>query len=441
MPSDQTPRDLFFKLYVIATGDDDERLCRDISDSQCREQPGNFVRQILAQWLSKVGDVLADPKIVLPWLIGAVGAPTYLVGMLVPVRESLALLPQTIVGGVIRRFAVRKWFWVCASVVEGLCILAMALLALAGLRGSVAGWSIMALLVCFSLARGVASIASKDTLGKTVAKGHRGRVGGYAQSGAGFVAGAMGLYLIVVPQELQPDWVLYAMLAVAGSAWLAAAAAFATIAEVPGATDGGRSLRDIARDQWSLLLSERDLQKFLLARGLLMATSLVGPVYVALAQQQSNASLGGLGWLLLASGLASALSSSVWGSLSDRSSRATMAIAAAIAAVLGVLVLTLLHTAPALTQHVEFYAAVLFVLNVAHAGARIGRKTHAVDIAEGDRKTEYVAVSNTVIGVLLLLVGGMIAGLLAIGPQLAIAVLSLMALGAALAAMWMQPAQ
>jgi hypothetical protein len=46
------------------------------------------------------------------------------------------------------------------------------------------------------------------------------------------------------------------------------------------------------------------------------------------------------------------------------------------------------------------------VLSVAHAGVRIGRKTYLVDMAGGTKRTDYVSVSNTVIGVLLLVTGG-----------------------------------
>lgn len=94
--------DLTFWLYDLATGDEDARLCRDIPETQCREQPKSFLCQVAAQALSKTGDALADTKVVLPWLLGAVGTPGFLIGLLVPIRESLALLPQILVGGVIR---------------------------------------------------------------------------------------------------------------------------------------------------------------------------------------------------------------------------------------------------------------------------------------------------------------------------------------------------
>jgi hypothetical protein len=46
-----------------------------------------------------------------------------------------------------------------------------------------------------------------------------------------------------------------------------------------------------------------------------------------------------------------------------------------------------------------------FFLAIAHSGVRIGRKTYILDLAGGTRRTDYVAVSNTVIGAVLLVSG------------------------------------
>ena len=52
------------------------------------------------------------------------------------------------------------------------------------------------------------------------------------------------------------------------------------------------------------LVEDRELQKFLVARALMIATALTGPLYVSLAQERTGQSLDGLGWLLVASGFA-----------------------------------------------------------------------------------------------------------------------------------------
>jgi hypothetical protein len=61
----------------------------------------------------------------------------------------------------------------------------------------------------------------------------------------------------------------------------------------------------------------------------------------------------------------------------------------------------------------------------------VGRKTYVVNLASGNKRTDYVAISNTTIGVLLLVVGTV--GLLTpvLGNAGVIGVLALMGLGGA----------
>ncbi|UCF76580.1 MAG: MFS transporter [Betaproteobacteria bacterium] len=317
----------------------------------------------------------------------------------------------------------------------------MGVVAALGLRGAAAGWTIVGLLVVFSLARGIASIAAKDTLGKTVSKGRRGRISGYAEMASGLAASAAALYLALSPENARPEWLLYAIVVAAGICWFLAAATFWTIKEHPGATEGGRGIRDLVRDQVMLLIRDSELQRFLAARTLMISTALVGPVYVSLAQRGTGQSLDSLGWLLIASGLASVVSSSFWGAFSDKSSRLTITFAALLAGILGLCVLAALKLFPDVGDSIAFYAAILFVLGIAHAGVRIGRKTHVVDLATGDRKAEYVALSNTIIGVLLLVVGVLISALLGLGLEVGIGALSVMALLGAVMALTMKHVQ
>lgn len=423
-------------FYGLVTGDEDARLCRDIPEEACSDQPGNFLLQSVALTLSKIGDELANPKVVLPWLLGAIGAPTYLNGLLVPVRESLSLLPQLAVGASIRRFAVRKWFWTCGSAVQGLCVLAIAGAAAVGLGGAVGGWLVLGLLAGFSLARGVSSVGSKDTLGKTISKTRRGRLNGLTEAASGVVAGAVGIFFMLTPDPGRSNLLLVGMVAAAGVAWLLGAAVFARIREVPGATEGGRDVMSVLRGQVGLLIRDAGLRWFLVARTLLLGTALAGPVYVSLAQTRMSSSIAGLGGLVVATGLAAAVSGLVWGPLADRSSRLTMATAAGLAGLLGVAVTGCIWSDLALLDDTWFYMLVIFILGVAHAGVRVGRKTQLIDMAGSDRRAEYVALSNTIIGVMLLVAGAVAAALMAFSLAAAIITLALLALaGAALSLM------
>lgn len=82
------------KLYDLITGDEDARVCRGIPSDACDDQPHNFFAYLGANSLSKVADELSSARLVLPWLLGALGAPAAFTGFLVPIRESGVLLPQ-----------------------------------------------------------------------------------------------------------------------------------------------------------------------------------------------------------------------------------------------------------------------------------------------------------------------------------------------------------
>ncbi|MGH8166552.1 MAG: MFS transporter [Woeseiaceae bacterium] len=426
-------------IYDLLTGDEDARVCLDIPEAACREQPRNFLVHIASLVATKSGDTLSSSKLVLSWLMTALGAPHFMLGFLVPIRESLSLVPQLFVAAAIRRVGVRKWFWVAGSIVQGLAVMAMALIALT-LRGAPAGWSILGMLVAFSLARGVCSIAEKDVLGKTISKTRRGAVTGYASCAAGAITVLVGLTALTIEPGKKGVALFVGMLLIAGALWILAALVFSRLEEYSGATEGGGNAITEALRQMHLIREDKDLRRFLLVRTLLLSTALVAPFYVSLASQYSDGMLTQFGAMLIATGAASFLSAPAWGRMADRSSRQVMAAAALLAAIAGFLTAALAQT-PALPYPALAFSATYFLLSIAHAGVRVGRKTHLIDIATVENRASYVAVSNTFIG-LMLIAGGVFGGIASIlGPTAVILMLSATSLVAAGAAWRLEEAQ
>lgn len=397
-------------LYELLTNEEDARACRDISDDACRVTPGNFLLILASQFLTKLGDVVANPKTVLAWVATSVGAPPAVLGLLVPIRESGSLIPQLLVGQLVRRMPVRKWIWVVGSVLQGGAVIGMA--ATAGvLTGWAAGVGLLVTLVLFSLARGLCSVASKDVLGKTVPKGRRGQLTGWSASAAGIVSLGIGAVLAASALDGAAPERLAALLLIGAATWFVAAGVYGLVREEPGETSGGRNAVAESLANLSLLATDRAFRRFVIARSLLMCSALSAPYYVALAQQHSN--LGGrlLGAFIIAGGAASLLSAPIWGRFADRSSRRVMFAAASLTSATGLAVALLGAFELATIGTIWLIPAAYFVLSVAHSGVRVGRKTYVVDLASGNRRTDYVSVSNSVIGVVLLLVG--LTGLLA----------------------------
>ena len=69
-----------------------------------------------------------------------------------------------------------------------------------------------------------------------------------------------------------------------------------------------------------------------------------------------------------------------------------------------------------------------FIISLAHAAIRVARSTYIVDMAEGTQRTRYVSVANTLMGVLLLLVGALTSVLAMASPEVALAALALFGL-------------
>lgn len=392
-------------LADLLSPDEDARVCKEIPEEACREQPRNRVVHIIALTLTKIGDSLVDAKLTLTWLLAVLGAPAFMIAWLVPLRESLALLPQLAVGQWIREHPVRKGFWIIGSLAQAVAILAMALVA-AIAEGEWAGWGILCALSVFAIGRGVTSVASKDVLGKTVDKQRRGAVTGAATSISGLAAIALGGLLVVAgpPEGRGP---LVALLCLAAAMWLVACAAYASLREFPGATEGGANGLSSALSSLRLAWEDRQLRDFLATRTLLISSGLAAPFYVALANQSGQQALRELGMLVLMAGLANLLSGRVWGQLADRSSRWTMAIGGALCALLSLAVVLAAGLDLALSHNSFWYGGVIFIFYLGHSGVRLGRKTYLIDMATPENRAQLVAVSNTLIGLFLLVIGAL----------------------------------
>ena len=108
-----------------------------------------------------------------------------------------------------------------------------------------------------------------------------------------------------------------------------------------------------------------------------------------------------------------------------------MLTAAFLTAGIGLLTYVLVLTAPGIVASIWFLPLAYFVLSVAHSGVRVGRKTYVVNLGSGNRRTDYVAISNSVIGLLLLVAGSVGALAPRIGNGGVIAVLAGMGLAGA----------
>jgi hypothetical protein len=267
----------------------------------------------------------------------------------------------------------------------------------------------------------------KDVQGKCIPKTRRGRLTGLATSISGLAT--LTISVLLITRNDDPSRAFYLRLLLVGAGlWWSAAILFRFVREFDGETAGGANALREAWHNLRLLRDDPPLRHFVVTRSLLLCSALSAPFFVVLAQRSmpSNKMLGAF---LLASSLAAALSAAFWGWMADTSSRKVMIRGSGIAAI------TCLAFGAGTLCFPEWLVVPwllpvgYLLLSVAHAGVRIGRKTYLVDMAGGTKRTDYVAVGNTVIGVLLLVMGGLSA--LASLVSIAAVLITLGLLGAA----------
>ena len=416
-------------IYEALTNEEDSRLSAEIGADVCREVPRNFVLILFSYFLTKLGDAVASPKTTLAWLTSMVGAPAFVLALLVPIRESGSMIPQLFIGGFVRGMRYRKHVWVFGSIGQAACIAGIGFVAFS-LTGAAAGWALLGLVALFSLFRGFCSIAAKDVVGKTIPKAKRGQLAGWSASVAGLLGIGVGIILMTPASGRLGESFLGMLLFGSAALWLIAAVIYSRVVEYAGETGGGRNLRG-ALGQTRLLVADRPFRRFVITRALLMCSALSAPFYVALAQKSLGAPTYLLGAFIVAAGLAGLISGPVWGRFADASSKRVMICAALITSGIGVVVFITNRYVPGLSETMWFLPLAYFVLALAHSGVRVGRKTYVVNLASGNKRTDYVAISNSVIGILLLVVGAIGALAPLVGNDGVIGLLALMGLAGA----------
>lgn len=390
------PTALTDRFRQALLGEDEPSACDDLPGDACILVPGNAAWNVISGAASKLGEQLASPGTVLPWVLSAVGAPAALTGLLVPVKDASSLLPQLAVSGRLRSVPRRSPWWVAAASVQTVALMAMAFAASA-LSGWAAGAAVLAALALFNVASGVGSVAFKDVIAKTVPQGGRGRVLAWRSTIGGVLGVAAGLMIDVAVADSQERLPYVVLLAAAAACYAVATLAFARIREAPGHTAGGRNALQEAAAGARLLAEAPGFRAFVGARALLLAVPLSVPFLTLYGRENVDASLGSLGVFVAANALAASIASPTWGRISDLASHKAMALGGvlSIAAVAYAFATTLL---PESWQLAYVYTPAFLLSGVGYAGIRLGRKTYLVDAPPPDERPTWVAVANTAIG-------------------------------------------
>lgn len=374
-------------------------------------------------FLTKSGDALLNPKITLTWLMQLLGAHPAAIALLVPLRESLSMLPQILLAPAVDRRERMSRLFSLGCALQAIAVFAMAAIAFT-MEGVAAGWLLVLAVIGFSLARCLCSLVSKAVMAKVIPKGLRGQTNGWAASAAGLATVLVGIGLLWLGGDARSVRIAAGLLVAAGALWVVAALWYTRLDEPRGTPGSGRP--SSFRGRLSLFRADPDFTRFVITRALLLSSALVAPYYLLLGTSGGDG-LRVLAGLLLASGIASLVSGPFWGRYSDTSSRRVLVAASLVVTALGAFTVGVVQLRPSWLDGGWLLPLLYFVLEIAHQGIRLGRKTYIVDLADDDERVDYVSLSNSAIGVLLLVTGLLTSAMtLVLSPAMMIATLSLM---------------
>lgn len=355
--------------------------------------------------LNKLADLLISAKTTLTALLVSVGAPVWMIGWLVPIRESGALLPQVLISIYLRKHAQRHIVWRIGMITQVFSVVGM-LLSVILFSGFIAGILILASLVLLSLGRSACSLTVKDMEADVAKKGERGNLIGVASTVSGVVTLVIAIPLVIYDGALTSNILLVVLCA----SMLAFILTLICVWPIKTRVE----VEDSPENTFSINF-DTTIYKFIFVRGLFVHSALVAPYFMI----ERNGDVKELLPIYIgAEATAALLSSIIWGKIADKSAKLTLRLSGLLA--LGACVGLLFWQ----TSSIVTSALLFFVLSVAHAGVRTGRKTYSLDVKEGHDRTELVGFSNTAIGIILLAFGALYA---ALAPALSFSVVYIMA--------------
>lgn len=345
--------------------------------------------------LNKLADLLISAKTTLTALLVSVGAPVWMIGWLVPIRESGALLPQVLISVYLRNHAERHKVWRLGMFIQAFSVMGI-IASVTLFSGFTAGAGVLLSLIILSIGRSACSLTVKDIEADVAKKGKRGNLIGIASTISGLVTLCIAIPLVVFEGALSSHMLLVILCA----SLFSFGATLICVWPIKTRVDTA----DKSRDTFSVDF-DSTVYKFIFVRGLFVHSALVAP-YFMIERDGDVQEL--LPIYIGAEALAALLSSIIWGKIADKSAKLTLQLSGVLALFACVGLLTMDSTS------IVISAFLFFVLSIAHAGVRTGRKTYSLDVKEGHERTELVGFSNTAIGLILLGFGALYAALTSI---------------------------
>ena len=352
---------------------------------------------------------LASPRLVIPFLYFAIGAPVFFAGLLLPVVQFARLVTQLVAAPVITTAKTRKWHLMLSSVTAAS---ALSIIGLATQAQSMFLVVVIFLLVALVLGvvRGLTTLAYNDLLGTVLSKPRRGALL-FTQT---MIAGVVTILVTwIVHNHLDATTPmsrhLYLLWGGVGITVLAAcliaiireplkdgAGKFSGEPRPPHEMGLGAYLKTI-RDGVDEVAQKPWFRRFVITRCLLVTVGLAMPFYAVHAASLHAHKHASLSIFIVATSIAVIAGGPLWRWMGRTSERYVMTLGTAFTASAGAWAL-IIHLTPSLQDPV-LHSLVFALVALGSEGVYGAATVYLVNATPDDKRPYYVAVSNAMAGV------------------------------------------
>ncbi len=368
----------------------------------------NFVSFVLDYVFFGVGMAFVSQTTVLPSFVSQLTDSAPLIGLSSTIMTGAWLLPQLIAASYLADKDRKKPYLMLPAAIGRLAFLLLAVVLF--VAGDLSPTLILGLffigLAVFMSTDALAAVAWFDILSKAIPPTRRGRLFGIAQFFSGLLTvGAGAVVSTLLGPQGPPFPRNYALLFfLAGLSFFVSLLATAFLREPVKPTQGKRLPWNAFLPK--LLMVLRENRTFRLATALRLLMGLGGmalPFYVVYAAEELHLGIGAIGLFLSAQVIGSILAGFVWGYLNERSGSRIVIQYSTVMALASPLLALLMGPIARLAggSTIYVYSLIFVAIGALNSSMMPGFINFILELAPPEERTTYIALTNTLCGVLM----------------------------------------
>ncbi len=366
----------------------------------------NFILHVTNGVLIALSETMTDISLITTALVSQLTTSSVLIGLLAPMRDTGWFLPQLFISNLVERVPRKIVFYQVATVfrVAGWMALVACLLLIED-RATLL-WAFFGCTAVIALSGGMGGISYLTVTAKVIPSGQRGLLFGLREfigGGLSIFIGGLSAFILsgnIGGLHLSFPKNFGVLFAVSTVFFTAGCIAFSLLAEAPDAVPARRtSLTEQLARAAHAIKTDGLFRRFIFTRIALLFARTGMPFITVFAKRSmaiSDAFIGTMVSITLGSALFAGL---VWGRLNDRRGSRPVLITSCLLGVaqcgLGVALLP--------THSVALLVAALVLGGVSGAGFNVSLVPLLLDVVPADQRPLYIGLSNTLLGVVMLL--------------------------------------